>query len=702
MTLQQLTESRPLAHPLTFSDLEKQRVTARSVWSDRVWVFMNRGGGRKDVVLNWDFEIWGNERALSEDWAPLTEQARHMLWALWAYKSDGVSLNPGTLVQEFGAITFLLRWMAETDHYSFSDISPESGSQYFSHIQKVYPPSKFSCETIRYFIDVLEKIFNHKDALKDVPGAVMAAHPYGGILARKLMRTRYRRSGGSYEPLDDQIFLEVTHVASNWLEAPARDVLRLVDIYSKWHGVGSVNGGRGHSVMIDDAEQPAESALLNFQFNDGGQLAEPWRFPLVPEVMFYDWTYETYIRPTEGRRLRTRWNAYAQLLRLIETLASACTIIIQASTGIRLSELCGLPSTPVKAGFPSCVETRLSEDGLTELFFLRGYLFKKSGPSLPAEWLAGSRPLGTDFVPISIQAVVILDQLFKPWREELNSQDLLIWLKPTNNLKSTKAGTISGVAVRTAQKEFIAREVKLDEKHGAYWNIGTHQWRKTFALFAVRVDEIVIPILADHFKHLSIATLEQRYIGNDPEMLGIRRDIASRELARILSRFLDGGVRFAGRMGKTLAEQAERIERSLPPRDQPEKRHKALLKLAAGSGVGIWPSDWGKCLFRAEKARCHEAATGSMNLAADSPHYGARRPGLCSGCANLMIGPEHKVYWQNRHRENLDIYKQNQIAGDLATVRISAERAKVSENILRKLGLEIETVMESAEDVEPF
>jgi hypothetical protein len=696
-------EPLPAAHPLSFGDPQLQRVSKASVWSDPVWSFRNSGGGRADIHLNWDFEIVPGARSLSSDWSALIELGRHALWSLWAHKEDGLRLSPATLPHELGAIRLLMRWMAATDHATYTEINAISANEFIQYIQQKYPPRKTPYRTVIYHVSILEKIFKARDQLTDVDGAVMQEHPYGGKSARSLTNERYKIRGGSWLPLDDRLFLETMNAALTWLDAPARDVTRLVDLYWDHDSPGFGDPWRQVGMQRpENASLPAERVLLDFVFDDGGALATPWRSPLVRELREVDWTYAT--RRKQGTTYQLRRDVYQQLFRLIETVAAACTIVIQGTTGIRLSELCGLEAEPQEAGsaYPACVRIKTSEDGLTELFLLKSTLLKKRGASRAEEWLAGSRPTGTKYLPPSIRAIIVLGNLFKHWRAEFDVTELALSIKDTEELREFAFPAAVADDIRIDQKSFIAREVDIDTDDEDYWNIGTHQWRKTFAVYSVRVDEIVIPALADHFKQLSIGTLEQAYIGDNPELLGMRKNIASRELARTFSRALDDGVRFAGRMGKLVERQRERLEALLPSKDDPEARHEALMRLAAGADVGVWPSDWGKCVFRPETSRCHQAATGAFDYNASSPHYGTRRPGLCSGCANLMIGPEHAAYWRERHRENLEIYRQNAADGDRASSRVAAERARNSENILKSLGLQVTALEWEADDVEPF
>jgi hypothetical protein len=234
------------------------------------------------------------------------------------------------------------------------------------------------------------------------------------------------------------------------------------------------------------------------------------------------------------------------------------------------------------------------------------------------------------------------------------------------------------------QKDWISEYVKLQPDLRG-WNLTTHQWRKSFALFMVRTDSRLLRAVSNHFKHLSLAMTEQSYMGNDPTLLGMLKDVALDETARVLYEISSDGTHAAGRCVEGLAAHLNALQRKLTHKSE-EAQTAEMRKLVADDNVRVWSCDWGWCFFRSETARCH-ALAGSIDMRADHPHFGKRAPGICCNCANLVVLDEHGEFWRRRYAQSLEMLKANKDAGFDDVLDITQERIRQCEYVLHMLGL---------------
>jgi hypothetical protein len=102
----------------------------------------------------------------------------------------------------------------------------------------------------------------------------------------------------------------------------------------------------------------------------------------------------------------------------------------------------------------------------------------------------------------------------------------------------------------------FAAYVGVPHHEGIPWRFTPHQFRKTFARLVARRDRSQLMVLADHFKHASIAMTAKGYVGNDFDLEELIDHEGQAETALALDRLLTSD-RLAGRMGeRILAENA--------------------------------------------------------------------------------------------------------------------------------------------------
>lgn len=117
-----------------------------------------------------------------------------------------------------------------------------------------------------------------------------------------------------------------------------------------------------------------------------------------------------------------------QNLRNLTTRASCASVLaLQYMVGMRASEICSVKGGwAVRNDIPDCIVRGYSKNGLLEMFFLKAVLSKGVPHPRDDEWLLGCRPVGSSHFPVPVRAVMLLERLFRPWRELGGHDDLIV------------------------------------------------------------------------------------------------------------------------------------------------------------------------------------------------------------------------------------------------------------------------------------
>jgi hypothetical protein len=300
--------------------------------------------------------------------------------------------------------------------------------------------------------------------------------------------------------------------------------------------------------------------------------------------------------------------------------------------------------------------------------------------------VAGCRPKDSDVLPPSIAALTILEELYRPWRALMGSNDLIVGFRWPTGLPKQAADLrpITSGALAQGQRAWIAKYVELPAS-AKDWHVTTHQWRKSFALYMVRTDSRLLQAVRQHFKHVSLAMTEQGYLGNDAELLGIMDDTLLQETARILFEVTTGQTRVGGKLPTVIAERRAQIQQHLHGLDAQAQRRE-IEHLVRSTDMRVYACDWGWCLFRLETARC-TAHLGLFKMQARRPDLAQRHPAVCCQCANLAVTPEHAAFWRERLAKYATATRQYQEMGHAGVAAVYRERADQSRAILKMVGV---------------
>lgn len=638
------------------------RVSKESRWGDPVWRFDAVTAGCKDVALHWSIVVGPRILLTDEGYEGLLEQARRFFWSMMTASQRGRNPKVTSLPSYFFALKWLIRWMVNTRRDTFSQLTPHACWEYLSDTaERLDKRGMLTAYTMALYADTLCRIHEQSVLFGDFQDAVMASHPFGGKSANEVALDHAPTvRPGFIEAVPDPIYLGSMSVAFEWLDVRAEDILTLQGIYLAQRSAANRDRSNSYNWHLN-------RELSRYRFDGGGTLETPWRPPLS----------ENY--------------ASTDLRELFGDVRDAAIVGVQGTIGLRISEVCGVVAGEMPDGalWPTCVTVSPSISGLNQLFHLHGRVYKQRDEYEEVTWLAGSRPMGTDYIPPAVKAITVLWRLFQPWRELGGRKELIVSLDVGKGFPWEKKNIkrVLSDPLRRSQRSWVEAHVDVPREYRS-WQLSTHQWRKSFAMYMVRSDARMLPAVRDHFKHMSIVMTERGYLGRDPEMLGLLEDEATYAAAQFLFDATNGRPA-AGRMMDTVDENRSTIQELIGTEGSDVEKVIRLAAILKDDDVRVWPSEWGNCFFRSELARCHYRAKGHFDLSARRPHYGQRRPGVCCDCANLLIFSDDVNFWEARFKSGLAVLEANRVVGEHAAAAVAEDRVRTSAAILKRLGIEV-------------
>lgn len=570
--------------------------------------------------------------------------------------------------------------------------------------------------------------------------APMPVAPFGRVGVIKIAKKIAAVASGGYRPLPDEVAIPVINAAMAMLGTPAADVIRLAEACASAFASGmAVTAGPDHRKVLAEQRQLSTAKAFRFAEVDGrpwhapldpnewdeeviahakrrlqsyletcrsdgqkqpqGQTTLPiYRYSGLDNVDLRRVVMNLGLNPGDEPLLCRHPALHAlidaaaleqgcasvpfigiiqRVRQLVLAIRSAAHLVIQASTGMRISEICGLKAGIDPAtGLPRSVKIQVSLNGLTEVFILTSDLSKTEETPRAVPWVLGYRPKGSTEFPPAVQAVVILDRLLRPWREMLGTGDLLVSFRSPHGIPKTpnSVGRILGDRLRLDAQDFIAEWVDLTDlpdeatrktmdnelvpyraSHGR--TITTHQLRKTFGYFASNVDRRLLPMLQMNFHHVSIAMTDGAYTGN-PILERDTNDVRYQSLALESLEIARGDSRMTGRYGeqlerKIVAELGARISGL-----STEEAYFEAFVYVEETGIDrLFFEPYGTCgALSASDMACHEIG-GTTDVARWQPqllpNYETRQPSLCVSCACFAISRRHSPYWERRYIDNM-------------------------------------------------
>ena len=474
-------------------------------------------------------------------------------------------------------------------------------------------------------------IYRQRRALGDLGVLTSDEAPYDGRAIDDVVKTDLDlQRGGKLEPIPDEVVVPVLSSAHRLIGAPADDVIALQEICLK----AFETGGRNHL----EKYRASMKALKAFQFTTLDGEATPWQ------------TSDIYRRALRDGREGTIFGRQ-HLRRLIITIQSACIVTLQACSGIRAQELCGLEDTLEGGDWPSCLEVRTSADGMFELFYCKGAELKSSKGRV--EWVIGARSVGSDFVPPPVRAMKVLHRLYLRWRRLGRSSRLLVTFSSAKGLprEASSVGTMTATASTLLQKDFLHERCDLStvstesrERFLSGDGMRGHLWRTTFAIFLFRINPGLIEAISRHFRHMSIAMTERHYVGNDVALLETMDSVRVTESAKFFLEAVQGKDTVVGSLAKLVAEhQSDLVDPTALPTLE-IMRH-AVIE----NDLRLISYEHGVCGIRISPSRslCNTKG-GTSHWANTAPNHAFKSISTCLGCSCFSASRANLPFWQRR------------------------------------------------------
>lgn len=652
-------------------------VSPHSSWNDETWKFDPVRAGEKSLrVINWNGELNAGRKLGDPQLARYVEAMKHLAWAMLNGHDGAKPLKSFTVHVEMLYLAMLVDWMADRKLGSFAELTSKLSWGYQDAVEKGGVDDGHRRGRVSAKVEAISKAYRYKRSLDKAGCKFFVEAPFGGSRPKPGARLDLKEDGW-IPPLPDEVALSTLASSCRWIGAPLSDVAKLsAELMEITHRKRELRGTRAF------AQLKLSDWLEKYEFSKDTN-DKPWRAPIAPGS---DISFET------GKPI-TRTEAVVKIL--VNHSVAACACLIQGATGLRISELLSIKSgVDPKTGLPKCIQIRKSKTGLNELMFIQATAEKiVDGQEL--EWLVGMRPAGSSYVPPPVQAILALERLLAPWRDMAKSSRLFVYYGSRSRNLALTAEEVSEFAsgvLNDICQAFMATccglEALPDTKPSGSGLVDfrpyktgkgfrSHQWRKTFALHVLRTDSRLLPTLAQHFKHMSLAMTEQGYIGNDPELLEAIDSMRRDKTIRFLVEQSTGQAPVAGGMASLIEEQRGRLANI----DASE----GLASWVEQADLRIWFSDYGKCLVNLNpgESRCHSMG-GTNPWMSKEPNHAHRSPSVCGGCKCFVVDREHQVFWQERVAKNQAALDQAG-AESRPGYRVAQERVRQAKSILASL-----------------
>jgi integrase len=700
----QRSASRPL-HTLRDKSLSERSVSASSKWNDFEWNLDNQTHGQRDrcSLIQWRIELFDGSLLTDDRHTQLLGWLRRMVWSLFAEPGDGFApLSSGTASSVARSLYLTVPWMVENDIRWPHELSQPVLDCFLLELPAYLTKrcrSKESSEdedakvthsSARLAINTIFYIWRQRRSLGKVGVAPMPARPWPDFKSvAELAQLISRCELGWLQPLPDEVAIPLFNRAAWFLGVPADDIIKLEaranDVFHK--GVWGTRGGRSATRRAKSSRY--RRAAMGFKFATIEGDCIPWHPSLAAK---------NPLAGTRGVALEAR--------HLVLSLQTACCIVLQAFTGMRVSELCGLRSgRNAKTHLPTGVEMRVSATGLNDEFILWSEASKGQRSPRELPWLLGSRRRGDSELPMPVRAMQILETLLKPYRALLGSDRLLVSMSSHNSTAKTESGVnrITNSRILNLYKSFLNDWVDLSslpdqsrhatspadlvswrESKGAHFK--THQLRKTFAAYVLGVHSGLLPAVKRQFHHMSMAITENSYWGSNAPQIDPIHSVSRQMTSKLLFEIVQGRSAIGGKMGRRLLSNLQELRREAA----------ALTMESAWEHVHRWTeshnlhanhSAHGVCIpLLPSRMECWKRAE-EIPVRSLEPNYSTREASLCAGCRCFAMDSRHIPYWRERYIEHeISLRRAQQMQTDAPSYRNVRTRAGQARRILQDVG----------------
>jgi integrase len=704
---------RKKIHEMDDEELGQYRVSEHSQFKDVFWYFSDPTPGtrRSRSTLNWRMVLFDGSRLTDIQHAARLRWAKMLVLTLLILPSDGRKPAPGSMQKFQLQFKWLISWMSDTGYHQVHELTPAAIRHYLDQLPGSLAArsddGEIGAGTATRALTTLMQLWNQRQALARLGVESLARHPFESNGARTVAMGLATKANGWIKPLPDEVAIPLLNKAAWFLGTPADDVLRLLDVVrdplagtkvivkrSKGTGIGVCRSGAQESAR----QRRARRFLDAFKFDTPPGDSKPWHEPL-------DLAYERSSDCLNARmsRVRVLW----------EAVRDAAAILVQATTGMRVSELLGiLAGTDEVTGLPRGVRMELSATGLYEWFVIRSQLAKtEEGLPLEVDWVLGMRPVGSNETPLALRALQVLDRLHKPWRACAQTDRLILagGSGITLPVASMRLGAMAGHKANEAMKRFISRWIdlaglpdesarKTEDNDLVRWResngtvFSTHMLRKAWAQFALACDSRLLPAIQMQFHHISLAMTEGAYIGRNPLLLAELDSMSTQKTNLAIFDIIVGKGRLAGRMGEQLEHALAKLRAEAGELPTSEKWRQAVEWTERNDLKMFFTAHATCCPTRTSEMRCHDASNTPVWLR-KVPNTATREPNVCAGCACAIMDKSHEPFWSDRYVGCEVSVRQAEAAGahsgPFREIRFRADQAR---GILKKFGADLDAL----------
>ena len=589
--------SLPIAH-----SVQELRISAGSIWSDRVWQLdvTLPGTVPSDVALDWGFTLADGISFTDARWTPWREAAKRFLWTLRVDPPHGHRrARDSSLVRAFQHLRVLIRWMAGEGYRRFAELDRDAAERFLAAV-KARPGRKgqaLSGATLAGYASLLNTLYLQRDRLPDAPREDLLAAE-----RLRLLAGRWRQRRGSLPCTPDAVAIPLVCAAIRLLGSPADDIIALRD-----RAQAAGNDATARRLDQCRADACARADLAGFMFSTPAGEERPWRTESVADL--------------------------AAVHFLMSRLYDACFVVIAYLVGARVSEILGL-----KTG---CIVEHPSAGGIEAFAYLSGRIYKTAdGPGgRPHRWVAPAP---------AVRAVAVLERLSEPARRRSGRDEL--WLMPSRDggFRIQRSANL----IDHLNGPFTAF-IDLPAHNGRPWHLSPHQGRKTFARFVGRRDRTGLHALAAHLGHVTRVMTDASYVGSDFDLGDLIDAEAFEETRNALDELLTASS-LAGKAGRTIAARSRFRGRT---RDGDVREYVDFILRETDMRLGT--CDWGYCIYRRESSAClggdsgpnpvlrtESTCAGCANFAVTEKHrpvWAARRQRNVDLLAQPELDPESRA-----------------------------------------------------------
>ncbi len=693
------TAARPL-HLWSDSELVDARISKKSRWLDVRWVLDNPTpwAHSSSSIISWDVLLTDGTLLTSTKHRKILGWLKRLAWSLLADPAAGIPLSTSSMGPLSTGIRRFAKWLISRGYAWPHELDDVALDLFLNDLSSLLldeedDEDELTYGAVRSVIQVLIVLWQQRDALSEAGIKPMPAEPYGGKSAREVAESFVPYPSGWTKPLPDEVAIPILNRAGWFLGVPCEDILRLqLEALEAWNSVS-----RGSRTL--QGRQPCLERRKYHQL----RVAKAFQFSLLPgETNSWHPSLNTAANERDGGKVMQRVRL------LVQAVRDAAVIVIQSVGGMRIGEICGLPAgVDIETGLPVCIRIEESVSGLNELFICRTLSVKAEETPRDQDWVLGMRPKGKTEVPLAVHALLVLNQLFAPYRVLSGSDRLLVWFSAQQGLPKRAAGVgiVNTETLRRGIKHFVANWIdlsnlpdesvhKVDDNDLVPWReskgqiIKTHMFRKMWASFALRVDPRLLPAIQMQFHHLSQAITEGWYIGRNRLQVAPLSTVAAQQTNLLLYEMALGRTLVAGRMGEQLDEHIGPLRQRISRMSSNEAWNETV-RFANEFDLRLWFAPHGKCLPLVPTAmRCHEIG-GSTSWLRREPNYATREPSVCVGCSCFVLDARHKGFWEERYIQNWVSYRNAERMGIAGQFRVIHERASQAELLLKRIGVDV-------------